>query len=214
MFSLSGVMVKIKDGGSPPKNKNPNDFVMVTRGYWSEIRSLARRMPVAFDLLTLLTERMDKANAVVVSQVTLQELLGKGRTTIHKAIRLLEDEKWLQVVKIGTANAYVVNSKVVWRDHSGKRFGSFFAEVIVSETEQNKSVQEMEDLKLRDVQLVGREETPVSDNAELPPPDQLDLMPPSAEEFPRKAPPEGSVMTDEKGRKWQVSNSGEMKQIG
>lgn len=101
-----------------PLKKNPADFTMVTRGYWADIRALSKRMPVAFQLLTLITERMNRTNALVVSQATLSELLGVGRTTVHKAVRLLEQEKWVQVVKVGTANAYILNSKVVWRDHS------------------------------------------------------------------------------------------------
>ena len=110
--------------------KDPSDFTMVTRGYWSDLRALSKRMPAAFQVLILITERMNKSNALVISQATLGQMLGYGRTTIHKATKLLEDEKWLQVVKVGTANAYIVNSKVVWRDHSGKRYGSFYAEVL------------------------------------------------------------------------------------
>ena len=168
-----------------PLRKDHHDFTMVTRGYWSDLRNLARRMPAAFEVLTLITERMSKSNALVISQATLCELLGYGRTTIHKAVRLLEDEKWLQVVKVGTANAYVVNSKVMWRDHSGKRFGSFFAEVVVSESEQSRTVEEMEGMEIRHLPVLGKRDIPVSTDEDLPPPDQRDLLPPDPVEFPR-----------------------------
>ena len=134
---------------------------MVTRGYWSDLRSLSKRLPAAFELLTLITERMSKSNALVISQATIGQILGYGRTTVHKAIRLLEDEKWVQVVKIGTANAYVVNSKVVWRDHSGKRFGSFYAEVLVSEDEQEKTADKLDNLQLKHLQILKWNETPI-----------------------------------------------------
>lgn len=165
-------------------SKNPADFTMVTRGYWADLRSLSRRMPAAFEILTLITERMNKSNALVISQATMCQILGYGRTTVHKAVRLLEDEKWVQVVKVGTANAYIVNSKVVWRDHSGKRYGSFFAEVVVSETEQAKTVEEMDGLELKHLPILRRGDVPVSDEADLPPPDQRELLPPDPVEFP------------------------------
>ena len=84
--------------------KNPNDFTMVTRGYWADIRSLSKRSPAGFQILTLLTERMNRTNAVVISQATVCQILGYGRTTVHNAIRMLEAERWVQVVKIGTSN--------------------------------------------------------------------------------------------------------------
>lgn len=179
-----------------PIRKDPADFTMVTRGYWADLRALSRRMPAAFEILTLITERMNKSNALVISQATMCEILNYGRTTIHKAVRLLEDEKWLQVVKIGTANAYVINSKVVWRDHSGKRYGSFFAEVVVSESEQSKTVEEMEEMEIKHLPILRRGEMPIVTDEDLPPPDQKDLLPPDKIEFPR-------VIHDEMGE-WDI----------
>ena len=165
--------------------KNPNDFTMVTRGYWADIRSLSKRSPAGFQILTLLTERMNRTNAVVISQATMCQILGYGRTTVHNAIRLLEAGRWLQVVKIGTSNGYIVNSKVVWRDHGGKRYGSFYAEVIVSEQEQGHPVEDWDNVELRHVPILRAGEMPVDDGADLPPPDQKDLLPPDPIEFPR-----------------------------
>lgn len=167
-----------------PLKKNPADFTMVTRGYWADIRALSKRMPVAFQLLTLITERMNRTNALVVSQATLSELLGVGRTTVHKAVRLLEQEKWVQVVKVGTANAYILNSKVAWRDHSGKRYGSFYAEVLVSQKEQQKTSEELEGVELRHVPVLMKGEQPLVSDEDLPPPDQKELLPPTSAEFP------------------------------
>ena len=159
---------------------------MVTRGYWSDLRALSKRMPAAFQVLILITERMNKSNALVISQATLGQMLGYGRTTIHKATKLLEDEKWLQVVKVGTANAYIVNSKVVWRDHSGKRYGSFYAEVLVSEEEQHKTAEQLESVELRNIPVLLQGEKPILSGLPPPPPDQ-GLLPPDPVEFPATA---------------------------
>lgn len=168
-----------------PISKNPADFTMVTRGYWADIRTLSKRMPAAFQMLTLITERMNRSNALVISQATLCQLLGCGRTTVHKASKLLEQEKWIQIVKIGTANAYILNSKVAWRSHSGRRYGNFYAEVVVSEEEQQKSVEELENVQLRHVPVLMKGEQPIVIDEDLPPPDQKDLIPADAIEFPR-----------------------------
>ena len=95
--------------------KTTNDYVQVTRGYISEMRQLSRRSPLAHSILWLLVERMNKTNAVVISQQALAELLDSHKGSISRAVKLLSQENWIQIVKIGTSNAYVVNSTVVWR---------------------------------------------------------------------------------------------------
>ena len=161
---------------------------MVTRGYWSDLRALSKRMPAAFQVLILITERMNKSNALVISQATLGQMLGYGRTTIHKATKLLEDEKWLQVVKVGTANAYIVNSKVVWRDHSGKRYGSFYAEVLVSEEEQHKTAEQLESVELRNIPVLLQGEKPILSGLPPPPPDQGGYYPQTRSSSPPRHP--------------------------
>ena len=167
-----------------PLSKNPSDFTMITRGYWADIRALSKRMPVAFQILTLITERMNRSNALVISQTTLCQLLGCGRTTVHKAVKLLEQENWVQVMKVGTANAYILNSKVAWSSYSGKRYGSFYAEVFVSEEEQQKTAEELSNVQLRHVPVLMKGEKPVTGDDVLPPPDQQELLPIDAIELP------------------------------
>ncbi len=163
------------------------DFVQYTRGHLKDLRGLARKSPAAWQVFTLLVERMNKSNAVVVSQATIAEILGYTRTTINSAVKLLEKEAWMQVVKIGQVNAYVINSKVVWRNHSGsgKRFSGFFAQIIASESEQNAPVEKWDNIELRHVPVLISGELPLVTDEDLPPPDQKDLLPPAPEEFPR-----------------------------
>lgn len=178
--------------------KDPADFAMLTRGYIRDIRELSRRSPCAFQVFMLLTERMNKTNAIVISQATLCQILSYGRTAIHNAIRLLESERWLQIVKIGTANGYVINSKVVWRDHSGKRYASFYAEVVVSESDQGRPVEDWDNVELRHVPVLQAGEKVMDDGADLPPPDQKDLLPPEAHEFPSASSQESHQLSDDR----------------
>ena len=162
------------------------DFVQYTRGHLKDLRSLARRSPAAWQVFTLLTERMNKSNAIVISQATMAQILGYTRTTINSAVKLLERECWVQVVKIGQVNAYMINTKVVWRDHSGsgKRYAGFFAQVVAGEDEQSHPIEDWDNVELRHVPVLMPGELPIIGNEELPPPDQGDLLPPDEVEFP------------------------------
>jgi len=167
-----------------PLSKNTADFVQVTRGYLSEMRKLQDKSPMALSVLLFLTERMTRQNAIVISQPTLAEILGCNPSSVYRAINLLRSENWIQVIKIGQTNGYLVNSKVVWRSHQEKRYGYFNAEVIASEKEQTQSVEELENQPLREIPNVKKGECPISDNASLTPPDQRDLIDPDFDTIP------------------------------
>ena len=136
--------------------KSPADFVQITRGYLQDMRILARRNPAAHQILWLLTERMNKSNAVVMSQATMSQILGYSQSTIKRGISLLKSECWIQTLNIGTANAYIINSKVLWRNHSGKRYASFYAEVVVSAEEQSRAVEEWDKIELRQLPVLKK----------------------------------------------------------
>lgn len=164
--------------------KDPRDFVQVTRGYLQDMRTLARRSPAAHQILWLLAERMNKTNAVVMSQATMASILGYSPATIKRGIAMLKSERWIQTVNIGTANGYIINSKVFWRDHGGKRYASFFAEVVVSADEQSQPIEHWDDIELRQIPLIRKGESVIDDGARLPPPDQQELLPPGPYDIP------------------------------
>jgi len=167
-----------------PLKKNTSDFVQITRAYLADIGKLARRSPIACDLLHFLTQRMTRQNAIVVSQSTLAEVLNCSKASITTAVTLLRNENWVQVVKIGQSNGYLVNSRVAWRSHQDKRYGYFGADVIVSETEQSQTIEELENQPLKHIPNVKLGETMISDDADLPPPDQRDLIEPDFDHVP------------------------------
>jgi len=167
-----------------PIKKNPADFVQITRGYVRDMRELARRSPVAHQILWLLAERMNKTNAVVMSQKTMGQILGYSRATLSRGIALLKNENWLQTVSIGSANGYILNSKVLWRAQNGKRYASFFAEVVISEDEQAHPIEDWDNVNLRHVPVIKAHELPIVGSEALPPPDQQDLLPADPSELP------------------------------
>lgn len=166
------------------REPSTNDFIQVTRGYVGELRRLARRSPAARQVFDLICEKMNRSNALVISQSTMASILGYTRQTISASVALLEDENWLQIIKIGNSNAYILNSKVVWRDVGGKRYSAFNARVYVSEEEQAKTVEQWEAITLKHVPILMPGEIPISDEIDLPPPDQKDLLPLDYRELP------------------------------
>lgn len=157
--------------------KNFN-FLQIEKSTLRDLRRLIARSVPAAQVLILLGEKMNKSNAVVCSYKVLSEITGYSRTTLHNAIKLLESERWVQVVKIGTANAYIINSRVFWQDTGfKKRHASFHASIIATESEQDEGyIENWEDVELRKFPILSKNEyVLIHPNDDLPIPDQQEL---------------------------------------
>lgn len=137
--------------------KKNHHFVQMEKRSIRDIRGLIDRSPNAAKLLLIMAERMNKVNALLCSFKTLQEITGLGRTTLSQAVNLLKKERWIQVIKIGTANAYVVNSRVFWQSTGDKKHTVFNATVIASADEQDK--EEWDNIDLRHFPMLLSEDT-------------------------------------------------------
>jgi Fe2+ or Zn2+ uptake regulation protein len=153
------------------------DFVQVSRAELRAISELGAKSSTALDLLMVLAQAMDKQNAVMISYRAIEDFMGKSRATIDRALRILKDDNWIQIVKVGTANAYVINSAVFWTDRGDrKQFANFKASIVTTLAEQDKDLRLNTDVKLKRVSMVTpREERALITNEDLPPPDQKDL---------------------------------------
>ena len=80
-----------------------------------------------------------RQNALVCSYETISKITGLGRTTLYKAIKYLKNHNWIEVIKIGTANAYIINSRVFWQSYGDKRLSVFHATIVASSDEQDTS---------------------------------------------------------------------------
>ena len=112
-------MKQIKSPGETIESHGGNEnfnFVQLSRSYLHQMRKLARKSPIAHEILYYLVEHMGRTtNAVVCSYTTLCEITGVSRPTVGRAIKLLKDDQWIDTVKIGNANAYCVNERVFWQ---------------------------------------------------------------------------------------------------
>lgn len=142
------------------KVKKNLNFVQLYKQHLMDLRRLTNKDSNALTILLIMVEKMNKQNALVISQKNLEKITGKSRTTVHRAIKVLKEERFIDVIKIGTANAYVVNANVFWQDdHDRKtKFAIFDATVVASIDEQEKGYEEnWKGIKLKSVPILKDE---------------------------------------------------------
>lgn len=123
------------------------DFVQLYRKNIEAIVELGKKSQLAVLIFVYLLKTIDRQNAVVISQETLCEIFQVSRTTFWRAQTELEKFNFLKIVKVGTANAYVINSELVWTTYANKKeFAIFTAQVITSKKEQK--VKEIKNSKI------------------------------------------------------------------
>ena len=113
------------------------DFVQIYRSHMPFTRELAMKEPKAFALFWYLVEQMDKENALIISKETLSELQQCSVRTITRQLEILKKEKFIDVIKSGVSNVYLINASIAWTsDGTRKQYAKFRAQVVVSEKEQ------------------------------------------------------------------------------
>jgi hypothetical protein len=131
------------------------DFVQVQRSEVLAISELAEKSKIALKILMLFVQVMDKGNAVMMSSSVIQELTGRSRSAISAAISILKKEKWVQVLKVGTANIYVLNSSVFWTAGANQKlYANFNAKIITSLSEQEKDLRLNQKVKLKRTPMI------------------------------------------------------------
>lgn len=170
-----------KEDAQAEADKKNFHFLQLDKRNIKEVRGLIRRSPKAAEVLMLLSEYMNRQNAIVMSMQTLMTMTRWSRPTVSLAIKLLKDEKWIQVIKIGTANAYIINNAVFWQSSRDQKLTCFSAQIVASAAEQGDSVENMSKLKLKHFPFAEIKEANqkgaqilISDE-ELPPPDQAEM---------------------------------------
>jgi DNA-binding transcriptional regulator YdaS (Cro superfamily) len=127
--------------------KKNNNFYMVFKDNAEKLRELIKISPPAAQIFMFLAEQADRTNAVVASGKALAAHLQISEATVSRAIKLLtarsdEKEPYLEVIKSGGSNVFILNPDIVWSAwKTGKNsclFGN--AKILVSTNEQDISV--------------------------------------------------------------------------
>lgn len=140
------------------KKKNHN-FIQLYRDNMPELRWLMSNHNFASSLLFFILEHMDNRNALACSYSVFEDYFGKSRSTVYRAIKLLEENGFLNVLKMGTSNVYVINENLAWSDSNDKKkFAKYDGKILVSRKENKdyeyqsqfdrfKALRERENLK-------------------------------------------------------------------
>lgn len=99
----------------------------------------------ALPLLHYMVSHINRGSGgVVISAQTIANDLGVTPRTVQSAVALLRQWNFIQVLKSGNTNVYVLNSQVAWQGKRGARFAVFNAAIKVHEEEQEQSVEELQ----------------------------------------------------------------------
>lgn len=104
-------------------------------------------------------------SGIIISSAALARQMGISERSAKAATAVLRDAKFVQVLRSGNTDAYIVNSQVAWQGNRGSRYASFNAQILIDELEQQKSIEELiaEGAELVDVPVMEMEARSESD---------------------------------------------------
>lgn len=156
------------------KNHVTGGYYMMSRVAEKNLRALQMANPTASLLFSVIRENMQiGSNAVTVSNSALCKIIGKSRATVTRAIKHLSTHNYVQIIKVGNVNTYVVNERIAFAGSAGQRKAVFSATVMAHECEQEEGWDNV--TKLKAVPVIYENERVFLGGDELPPPDQTDL---------------------------------------
>lgn len=140
------------------EEKNHN-FIQLYKDHMPEIRWLMNNHAFAHNLLFFILEHMDNRNALACSYTVFEDYFGKSRTTLYRAVKTLTENGFVDVMKMGSSNVYIVNENLAWTDkNTSKKYTKYDGKILVSKKENKdyeyrkrfdrlKTLRERENLK-------------------------------------------------------------------
>ncbi len=136
-----------------------NNFIQLYRDHMTEVRWLMTNHQFASSLLFFILEHMDNRNALACSYAVFEDYFNKHKTTIYRNLKILEENGFIDILKMGTSNLYVVNADLAWSDKKNlKKYVKYDGKILVSRKENKdhqyrnrfdrfKALRERENLK-------------------------------------------------------------------
>lgn len=156
------------------KNRVTGGYYMMSRAAEKNLRALQKENATAALVFSVIRENMQMGtNAVTISNPVLAKILGKSARTVARATKHLAQHAYVQIVKVGNTNTYIVNEQVAFAGSVGQRKAVFSATVVAHECEQDEGWDQVK--KLKAIPIIFDDERPLLSEEVLPPPDQTDL---------------------------------------
>ncbi|MED2699530.1 replication/maintenance protein RepL, partial [Bacillus thuringiensis] len=122
------------------EKKNLN-FIQLYRENMPELRWLMANHNFASSLLFFIIEHMDNKNALACSYSIFEDYFGKSKMTIYRGIKVLEENGFLSVLKMGTSNVYLVNEDLAWTNSNDKKkYAKYDGKILISKKENKDYV--------------------------------------------------------------------------
>lgn len=116
--------------------KKNNNFVMMYREHMPEIRWLIKKSRYSSNIFNFILEHMDYNNALMCSYQVFMDYFEISSETVRKSIKLLKDNGFIDVLKSGTSNVYIVNQEIAWSSWDNqKKYCKFNGNILISATE-------------------------------------------------------------------------------
>lgn len=141
------------------KEKKNSNFVMIYREHMPEIRWLMKKSRYASNIFNFILEHMDYNNALMCSYQVFMDYFEISSETVRKSIKVLKENGFVDVLKSGTSNVYIVNQEIAWSSWDNqKKYCKFNGNILISATENKdyeyrkqfdrlKTLRERENLK-------------------------------------------------------------------
>lgn len=118
------------------EDKKNRNFVQLYRDNMPEIRWLMNKNGKAAGILFFILEHMDGKNALACSYAVLEDYFDISKATVTRALKLLRENGFIDILKMGTSNVYVVNAEIAWTSWSNqKEYALFDGNILVSRKE-------------------------------------------------------------------------------
>lgn len=183
----------------PGHGPGGQQWVQVPRKSMEAMAQLMGESSSAAKILMQITSRMGDHNAFVASNQAIGDLTGLSLATVKRSLKLLQERKWLNVLRLGptgTVRVIVVNDQVAWfGPRDGLRHSLFSAAVFVSEAEQD-ALEMLGNGPMHELPAIYRGEHQLPTGDGLPPPSEPTL-PGMEHDLPAKLEPADRGQMDE-----------------
>ena len=154
--SNARLLTMIEERDAEKNQKKNIDFVQLYKKELKQLRGLVKLNPTAAQILLVFVEKMNKQNAVIMSYKTLEQITKKKRNTCSKAIKDLREAKFINIIKVGNANAYIVNSNVFWStdNQTKEKYAIFSATVVACGADQDEDFEDWSNVKLKQIPII------------------------------------------------------------
>lgn len=140
-------------------SKKDNNFVKLFRDAMPELRWLSLNHPKAYAIFMFIVEHMDYQNALMCSYQVFEDYFEISTSTVRRSIKILKDNGFVDILKSGTSNVYIINHQIVWASWANqKEYSKFNGNILISRKENKdyeykkqfdrfKSLRERENIK-------------------------------------------------------------------